>query len=155
MTTGFSLYYLQFWPIFNWHYYIIMGNFQLTTRPILCMCKIYIANCTLFITPQGNNCSSSSTPKEALCHRSTDGNLIEGDRGGFTIQPSTRVQKNYQTSGRSTYNCVGLGTLCQHKFEHNSSPFDLSIIEHNNKIFGHTDSTNVIMVQILINTVKC
>ena len=50
---------------------------------------------------------------------------------------------------------LGPGTLCQHKFEHSSSPFDLSIIEHNSKIFGHSDSINVIMVQILINTVKC
>ena len=38
------------------------------------------------------------------------------------------------------------------KFEHSSSPFDLSIIEHNSQIFGHYDSINVIMVQNLINT---
>ena len=36
------------------------------------------------------------------------------------------------------------------KFEDNSYPFRL---EHN-KIFGHNDSTNVIVVQNLINTVK-
>ena len=45
---------------------------------------------------------------------------------------------------------LGLGTSCWHKFEHNSSLFNLRVIEHNSKIFGHNDSANVTMVQNLM-----
>ena len=80
------------------------------------------------------------------------GDKIEGggDCGGRYFEV-----RGQNWDGGQCIQIIGLGTLYQHKFEHNSSPFNLSIIEHNSKMFGHTDSTNVIMVQILINTVKC